>query len=306
MAAALQQRAWGDHDAGRYAAAMKKADRAFTVDPNPELAMLRAGLHKVLDQPCDSVLNLLLAADMEPNATERGYIDKTMPEVTAKCDGQLGWIRIEADAPDALVTIAGQEFVAPRTLAITAGQHQLTISAPGRKTQTQGVQVRAGIGAIERFSLSAVDPPEPVPPPPVPEPVFAPPVVVVPPAPKRIGMVRAGAVLLGLGVGAVGTGIGMSVWGQSAVDAADDLSGGGSVVLQGDELARWNTLNKQADRRQTAAAALYAVGGATAVTGAILLIVGSRSGSSGPTSSALRIDPIFGPRVGAQVTVILP
>ena len=124
---------------------------------------------------------------------------------------------------------------------------------------------------------------------PEPTPVIPEPVT---PAPVRKGhgLRNAGWTLLATGLAAAATGAGMTVWGQAAVDEADDLSSNGATVLTGDDLQRWKDLNAKSDRRQAAATALYAIGGAALVSGVVMVVVGSRR--TRPSAATVRVDPL--------------
>ncbi|MCB9727069.1 MAG: PEGA domain-containing protein [Deltaproteobacteria bacterium] len=309
---ALQQQAWADHGRRRYKAALPAALRAFDLDPNADLANLLADLHANLRMPCDGVLDLMLAADLDPSEPARDYIDKTLPILARKCDRKLGWVRIEATPAGARVRVGGVEFQAPRTVGLRAGEHTVDVSAPGHEAVTRTLEVRAGHGATERYTLAAVAPPvgaskpvqvekpqsTPEPTPVIPEPVT--------PAPVRKGhgLRNAGWTLLATGLAAAATGAGMTVWGQAAVDEADDLSSNGATVLTGDDLQRWKDLNAKSDRRQAAATALYAIGGAALVSGVVMVVVGSRR--TRPSAATVRVDPLLGREVGAMLTWALP
>jgi tetratricopeptide (TPR) repeat protein len=126
----------------------------------------------------------------------------------------------------------------------------------------------------------AKTPPTETPPPVTPPPVVAPPPVVVappplppppPPAPPRRTLLWAG-----IGVAAGGVALLGAAAGCTAVAASDGSQLDALKASHGAWDARYQSMLDEGQRLQTAAAALWAIGGAVTVAGGVLAIVGVR------------------------------
>lgn len=281
------EQAWGRGDLG---SALGSADEAFRAVPNASTAILRATVLGAMNRPDEAFAALLVASDLGPTPEERTAIDQGLAQHGAALAPPAGWARVTVEPGAADVTIDGVRLRAPRTVGLTVGAHALHIAAPGYGPQDVTLDVPA-VQAVAADYRLVPEPAPPVEPPPAPEPDAVP---LVEPQPGPEVTVRSDSgspwspvlpwVLLGGGVALVATGGGMHAW---AVQAADDTSKYAEPVagLSDDERrSRFDQANEDMQLRGTLAYVFYGVGGAAAVTGAVLLILDATRAEPAPVA----------------------
>jgi len=268
-------RAWGESD---LPAALGYADEAFGAVPNASTAILRATILEALKRPEEAFSALLVASDLGPEPDERPKIDAGLATHGAALSPPMGWARVVVEPEGAEVTVDGVTFAAPRTIGLAVGAHAVRIAAAGCQPVTATLEVPAPQAVLASYRLAA----EPAPvEPPAPEPEPAP--LIIAPEPGPDLTVRSGGespwspvlpwTLLGGGVALVAVGGGMHGW---AIQAADDTSKYANPVeglSDADRKSRFDQANEDMRLRGTLAYVFYGVGGAAAVTGAVLLIL---------------------------------
>jgi hypothetical protein len=167
---------------------------------------------------------------------------------------------------------------------VDAGTVAIEVSAPGRKTVTS--QLTAAQGQSVKFEvpillpLTSANPPPVAPPPPPPSPEEPLPVRIDPPSwQKPVGLVVAGAGVVGLGVGAI---FGLSA--GSTYDSAFDGGGCDRATKSCD--APGQTQVDDARSKATLSTVLFGAGGALVVIGTVVFLTAP---SSKPY--ALRVSP---------------
>jgi tetratricopeptide (TPR) repeat protein len=80
----------------------------------------------------------------------------TQAAVTSGTNAPAGLIEIQANVPQARITVDGKsesDWVTPKTLKVSAGSHQVEVSRPGYETQAEEINVPNGGKTATSFSL---------------------------------------------------------------------------------------------------------------------------------------------------------
>lgn len=215
--------------------------------------------------------------------------------------GGYSAVEIITDPPGAEVHVVGfardESFVAPRTVWLSSGEAELTVSRDGYTSERRTLKLTA---QTQRLEVKLQRVPEPVRPPPdeprrLPTPTPTPtptPVVVVPPQPPpppppgRPSLKIAGAFVLGIGVVVAGVG-----WAPAFVaqqNAAD-------LVRKQPTAENQAAYNRQEHRTEDVVyPAVFAVGGAVALTGVGILVAGYLLPASHSKAVSFGVGPELG------------
>ncbi len=192
-------------------------------------------------------------------------------------------VAVTVEPKGAVVKVAGLptslSHTTPLTLYLPPGQHQLELTHEGFAAMILVVSVDKGQRIDVQRTLVPAEPkessvaaPEPVKPSPPPAPQPTAPAPALPPPPRESSPVLAvlGWSMAGLGVVAIGAGVGFVVAAGHTVDELDELQQGG---LDEASLSRDAELRGTLRDRQAAAAGFFAGGGALALGGALVLLL---------------------------------
>jgi len=282
-------------------AALPEFERAYRLARSPRAAAQLGFAEQALamwPQAETHVSEALRATDDPWINKNRAVVEEALRTIRA----HVGRIEIAGGQPGAAVAVNGQRVgTMPLTEPVTvgAGPIDIEVRAAGYAPAVKTVNVAAGEFARVSFALVADRPP-----------AAAPGAAPALPAPT---MVSAAAPDVGAGAGAdVGRGRRMTAIGIGAAGVAA-LGAGIACTLVGrhkfdainDDAAAdrpYNESNGNWKTYETAAVALYVVGGAALVTGTVLYLNGRRSETSGTATMSLR--PVITPsRAGASLSV---
>ena len=306
---AIQLRKHGDDRA-----AHAELQRAYAIARSPRAAAQLGFAEQALGlwPAAEGHVREALAAPSDP------WIRKhraTVEESLATIRSHVGRVQIEGGQPGAQVSVNGQPVGAMplrEAVPVSAGPVDIEVRGAGFESSLKTIHVAAGELARVPFTLRPVAPPpvrsgQPA----LPQPRFAQvPVNPLPPsAPspaaqlaesradegrgRRIG----GIGLVAGGVAAIGGGVAASVVGKNKFDAIGADAAANRPY--NDSNGNWKTY-------ETAAAALYVVGGVAVVGGVVLYMAGRPSAEEKrpPAVSSISLRPVVLPsRAGATLSV---
>jgi hypothetical protein len=269
------ERAWGEGD---LEAALAAADESFAAVPNASTAVLRATVLAAMGRPAEAFAALLVASDLDPRPDERAAVAQGLATHGGTLAAPMGWARIVVDPPDAVVTLDDVAFRPPRTVGLSLGTHAVRVVAPGYQAVDATIEVLAAAAVDARYSLAPTPAAPPLDPAAPPLDPASTPVLHARPPGGGGGLGVAGWALVGGGVAIAAAGGGMHAW---ALQAADDTSKYAPPIAGLDDAERerrFDRANEDMKLRGTLAYVFYGVGGAAAVTGAVLLILDAGQG----------------------------
>jgi hypothetical protein len=259
-AIALGEKALEEYGHGRHAAAYALFARAERLAHTPVFVLYMARCQRGLGRLLDArALYRRTAAEAVPEGApaplseavadaqrELAELEATIPSLRVRVDGT---------AADLTVTIDGARAALGEAVALDPGAHVVTVRRAGEVMEERKVTLAAGDGVVEAVFVAGA---------PVPRPLD-------PEGDDEGGVdgtVAAGAAILALGGASAIAGI---VTGVLALDAASEVK---DQCDETDCSRADDDLHDESLRLAHASTALFAIAGAAAITGTILLIVG--------------------------------
>jgi tetratricopeptide (TPR) repeat protein len=253
---------------GEGAEALRHFLRAYELYPSPKLQFDLALAYDEVGRYADAAdaLSRFVADAPDAPAEARHWAAQRL----AALEQKVGRVQLDLAPADAELRVDGQprQYQPGRPLRVMPGKHELAVERAGMAGQSLAIEVGGGELRILTIRL------EPLPPAPTPE-VKAPPVQAVvtaapptpPPRPGRKKLV-AGVVLAAVGLAVVAGGIACGILSQRA---ADDLSS------LNDSRKTFSSATEQTYlTNRTLEGVFLAVGGASLVSGTVLIGVGAR------------------------------
>jgi hypothetical protein len=310
---ALVRRAIALRKHGNDRAALDELQRAYLIAHSPRAAAQLGFVEQALGllPQADDHVRETLAAGSDP------WIRKnraTLKEAQATIRAHVGRVHIEGGEPGAQVTVNGQSVGSiplRDAIPVSAGPVDIEVRAAGHLPALKTVNVAAGEYTRVPFTLQPVAPPRPqTRPVPAPRAALSPPVtpLIAPavgpdPLPTETqhdagrGRRIAGIGVVAGGVAAIGGGVAASVVGKNKFDAI-----GADAAAD----RPYNESNGNWKSYETAAAALYVVGGVAVVGGVVLYMAGRPRAEERrpPAVSSIALRPVVLPsRAGATLSV---
>lgn len=144
------QQAYGQ---SRLTQALAHATRAYDDLPNASFALLRATILVELRRYDDAFAAFLVAADMAPTASEAKMIQAGLQEAGRRTRQPLGWVQVRTKPEGARVVVNRRTVKAPRTVGLSAGWHDIAVTAPHHHPLQLRIQVEAGQGQQVKWGL---------------------------------------------------------------------------------------------------------------------------------------------------------
>jgi len=312
---ALVRRAIELRKHGNDRAALDELQRAYLIAHSPRAAAQLGFVEQALGMwpQAEEHVGEALAAARDP------WIRKnraTLQEAQATIRAHVGRVHIEGGELGAQVTVNGQSVGSMPlrdAIPVSAGPVDIEVRAAGHLPALKTVNVAAGEYTRVPFTLQPVGPPRPQArpvPAPSPQAAMSPPVTplvapVAEPGPSLTetrhdtgrGRRIAGIGLVAGGVAAIGGGVVASMVGKNKFDAI-----GADAAAD----RPYNESNGNWKTYETAAAALYVVGGLAVVGGVVLYVAGRPRAEEKrpPAVSSITLRPVVVPsRVGATFSV---
>jgi len=160
QARAAYTRAQELYQAGKYEEAESYFNKAFEAVPNPVVLLSIAETQKKLDRAPEAVATLETYLELRPDAPNREEIEQKIKDLRAL----PAKIDVASDPPGAeiLVDGAGVGKVTPALLEVSAGDHTISLSLPGKSPARQVVSVQFGTRHELQLALQS-EPTEPIP-----------------------------------------------------------------------------------------------------------------------------------------------
>lgn len=290
-------------DKDRYEEACPKFEESLRVDPGMGTQFNLAHCWEKLGRTASAWALFLDVAAAARNASQPQREAAARDRAKA-LEPKLSRLRIEVSKPsgDMKIDRDGQDVGRAAwgtAVPVDPGEHVIEVSAPGKKSWSDKVEVPATPRTVSLSIPELEDAPLPAPPPSITSAGNNPPPVEADVAPRSgggsNGQLIAGYVVGGLGVAAVATGIVFGL--QSQADNSDakklcpdeNADGTFSCPNGPEEEARHDALVEDAKREQTIGWVSVGIG-AAALTTAVILIV---TADSGPSDSAFTVAPIL-------------
>ena len=287
-------------------AALPEFERAYRLARSPRAAAQLGFAEQALamwPQAETHVSEALRATDDPWINKNRAVIEESLRTIRS----HVGRIEIAGGRPGAAVSVNGQRvgtMPLAEPVTVSAGPIDVEVRAAGYAPAVKTVNVAAGEYARVSFALVADRPPGAAPAAGAPAVLPAPAMVsAAPVAAPDVGAgagadVGRGRRMAALGIGAagvvaIGAGIACTLVGRNKFDAINDDAAADRPYDESN--GNWKTY-------ETAAVALYVVGGAALVTGTVLYLNGRRGETS--TTPTMSLRPVIAPsRAGASLSV---
>lgn len=126
-------------------AALVAAERAFRLMPNASTALIMGFIHAEGNAHRSALASFLVARSLTPGEEELKWIRAGLKKASLAMTPGMGWLVVKTTPPGARVMAGdGHSFVAPLTVGLSAGAHELRVSAPGWEPTTHRLNVVAG------------------------------------------------------------------------------------------------------------------------------------------------------------------
>ena len=264
---------------GQAAAALTEYETAKTLAPKANAPYRYAAQALVsLGRYVEAVENLEAYLRKNPSVSDAAEVREKIAKL--KADFYPARLRVDVDAPNAVVRVDDEPKGPPGALEVAPGRHRIEVHAPGRASAAQDVVLVGDRDASLSFTLRVEEEARPLAPPPASR------TATRHPTPwPTLGWV---------GVGAGGAALAAALIIDVAVlgPKVDDYN---AAAARGDVGAR--ELRDSASGWQTATLATYVAGGLIAAGGAALLLFAPRDSLRGAG-----IVPAVGPGHGGLVT----
>ena len=280
------------YDAGDLEGALEAADEAYAVWPNSYTALVRARILGRLGRRADAFAALLVASDLDPTAEELKMIDRGLSRHGKALRPPMGWLKLSVSPGSPVATVSGQQIHPPRTIGLSAGEHSLSLKAPGHESVETEVRITAGRATVARYALAPAKTAAP-------PPAASSPVAPVKPPPAVEERAPAGAsalpwVLVGAGGALALGGVAATVWAGSAADDAERYSSAVPGMSEDERRRRYDEADEAVQTRSAVSYVLYGAGAAAVGAGVAWLLLGEGADEAG----ALLV-PLAGPdRIG--------
>jgi hypothetical protein len=287
----------------RYEEACPKFEESLRVDPGMGTQFNLAHCWEKLGRTASAWALFLDVAAAARNASQPQREAAARDRAKA-LEPKLSRLRIEVSKPtgDMKIDRDGQDVGRAAwgtAVPVDPGEHVVEVSAPGKKTWSDKIEVPAAPRTVSLSVPELEDAPLPAPPPSITSAGNNPPPVEADVAPRSSGgsngQVIAGYVVGGLGVAAVATGVVFGLQSRADNNEAKALcpiqNPDGSWLCENgpDEADRHDALVEDAKREQTIGWVSAGIGVA-ALTTAVILIV---TADSGPSESAFTVAPML-------------
>lgn len=262
----LYEQARSAYDRGDYATAAQLLQQAYELDPDPNLLWNIGRSHERAGELAEAILAYQDFIAKAPAAEERSQAQQRLFKL--KADFGQGWLTVRANVGDAMASIDDgppQAMPLERKM-LPVGEYWVEIRAPGRTSSKTRVTLASGEETVIAAELPRMGSGQDA----------------------TIAMSGTGAsggptdlktpgwVTFGIGVAVAATGgvlLGLAHADANEVNDASTVQVDGETVITGVSRSRAQDLSDSADVKSAAGVGLLAAGGASLLTGIILLSV---------------------------------
>lgn len=146
------------YKANRFSEALTAALAGWRAAPSDKAAHIVAVILVAVDRPCEAVGYLLSGLDTSPAAAGRKALEETLAEACTVCSKGMGWTTLVSARKDIEVTLGNRTFRTPQSVALVAGKHRVSVSAPGHITEMREISIRPGAGERTELALLRIPP----------------------------------------------------------------------------------------------------------------------------------------------------
>jgi tetratricopeptide (TPR) repeat protein len=267
---ALYEDARVAYDAGQFADAAKLLQKAYDIEPDPALLWNMGRSYEKAELLEEAIAAYAKFAKDAPTPEERQDGAARLLEVKARFG--KGWLTVRTDTPGARVQVDIEEEVDPPIVRklLPAGEHWVTVTAPGMAASRTRVGLQPGEEAEINVKLVGVSQPLAVM---TPQPVST----LSSSSTSNATMRTWGWVSIGVGAAFAAGGATLMALGFADKAEVEDARANAEGAVVGVTRAQALDLSDSAELKSGVGIGLLAAGGAGLITGIVLLVVGDEA-----------------------------